>query len=37
MSLQKLSVKFPVPIQFPEGVDGEDLTIFIHLETLNML
>jgi len=25
MSLQKLSVQFPEPIQFPEGVDGQDL------------
>lgn len=29
MPLQKLSVKFPVPIQFPEGVDGEDLAIHL--------
>jgi hypothetical protein len=25
MTLQNLSVKFPAPIQFPEGVDGQDL------------
>jgi hypothetical protein len=29
MPLQKLSVRFPVPIQFPEGVDGETLTIHL--------
>ena len=29
MSLQKLSVKFPEPIQFPEGVDGEDLVLHL--------
>ena len=29
MPLQKLSVRFPEPIQFPEGVDGEALTIHL--------
>ncbi|MGD2087324.1 MAG: hypothetical protein PVH61_14155 [Candidatus Aminicenantes bacterium] len=29
MSLQKLSVKFPEPIQFPEGVDGQDLVLHL--------
>lgn len=29
MPLQKLSVRFPEPIQFPEGVDGEDLAIHL--------
>jgi len=29
MTLQKLSVKFPEPIQFPEGVDGQDLVLHL--------
>lgn len=29
MPLQKLSVKFPEPIQFPEGVDGQDLVLHL--------
>jgi hypothetical protein len=29
MQMQKLSVKFPEPIQFPDGVNGEDLVLHL--------
>jgi hypothetical protein len=29
MPVQKLSVRFPEPIQFPEGVDGEELILHL--------
>ncbi len=29
MPVKKLSVSFPVPVQFPEGVDGEDLILHL--------
>ena len=29
MQVQKVSVRFPEPVQFPEGVDGEDLILHL--------